>query len=338
MQIRAKINDLNQIYINGGSKDEALLTTINNLRNQLQVEMNKLVVSSPDVTSPRVTRESLLTRKRQLELELEITVANLSSLDQTIYNLKSGVSGSASKKSTIEALKREVETASNEYLQAVDKFNTEKNKSLVSSSSITISQRAQPNGAPEASKTLLIIGLSAMASLSLCMFVIVLIEFIDQRIKNPAKFEAYANVNLLGWINTIVSENLDLKNLVRAKTNNESEEQFKHFLRKIRFEIENSGSQVLLVTSTKKGEGKTFTILSLAYSLSLLNKKVLIIDTNFRNNSLTKLLIARPNFQKMLQEQGEVKLLTSPNTEPFDGTNVNSSGNNIISKTSDKNF
>ena len=100
----------------------------------------------------------------------------------------------------------------------------------------------------------------------------------------------------------------------------------------------NSGSQVILVTSTKKGEGKTFTILSLAYSLSLLNKKVLIIDTNFRNNSLTKLLIARPNFQKMLQEQGEVKLLTSPNTEPFDGTNVNSSGNNIISKTSDKNI
>lgn len=337
LQIRTKINDLNQIYISGGSKDEALLATINSLRSQLQVEMNKLVVTSPDGSSPKVSKDDLKTRKRQLELELEITIANLNSLDQTIYSLRSGVSGSASKKSTIEALAREVETASNEYLQAVDKYNTEKNKSLVSSSSITISQRGQPNGAPEPSKAIFIIGLSAMASLSLCVFAIVLVEFIDQRIKNPSKFEAYADLRLLGWINTVITENLDLKTLVRAKTNNESEEQFKHFLRKIRFEIENSGAQVILVTSTKKGEGKTFSILSLSYSLSLLNKRVLIIDTNFRNNSLTKLLIARPNFQKMLQEQGDVKLLTSPNAEPFDGSTVNGS-NNIISKTSDKNI
>jgi Mrp family chromosome partitioning ATPase/uncharacterized protein involved in exopolysaccharide biosynthesis len=337
LQIRSKINDLNQIYITGGSKDESLLATINSLRSQLQVEMNKLVVSSPDGTSTKVTKDDLIVKRRQLELELEIGIANLNSLDQTIYTLKSGVSGSASKKSTIEALNREVSTASDEYLQAVDKYNTEKNKSLISNSSISISQRAQPNGAPEPSKALLIIGLSAMASLSLCVFVIVLLEFIDQRLKNPTKFEAYANLNLLGWINTIHTETLDLRSLVRAKTNNESEEQFKHFLRKIRFEIENSGSQIILVTSPKKGEGKTFVILSLAYSLSLLNKRVLIIDTNFRNNSLTKLLIARPNFQKMLQEQGEVKLLTSPNSEPFDGTNVNGSAN-IISKTTDKNI
>jgi len=90
---------------------------------------------------------------------------------------------------------------------------------------------------------------------------------------------------------------------------------------------------VLLVTSTKKGEGKTFIILSLAYSLSLLNKKSLIIDTNFRNNSLTKLLIAKPNFQKMLQEENDIKLLTSPLTKESDHVN-----SNIISKTSDKNI
>ena len=221
----------------------------------------------------------------------------------------------------------------NEYLQALEKYNTEKNKSLLSKSAITITQRGQPNASPESSKTILIIGLSSMASFAMCVFVIVLIEFVDQRIKNPSKFETYSNLNLIGWINTISINNLDLKSLFNSKTENESLEKFKHFLRKIRFEVESSGSKVILVTSTKKGEGKTFIILSLAYSLSLLNKKSLIIDTNFRNNSLTKLLIARPSFQKMLQEDNEIKLLTSPLSKTSEH-----SDNNIISQTSDKNI
>ncbi len=337
VQIRAKINELTLINNNNTTKDEALTETIKGLRDQLNIEMNKLSSSTSKNTSPKITREELLSKKRDLELKLRITTEDLYSLEQTISGLKGGVSGSASKKSTIEALTREVGTASDEYLHAVDKYNTEKNKSLVSSSSITISQRAQPNGSPESSKTMFIIGLAAMASLSLCAFTIVIIEFADQRIKNPSKFEAYANLDLLGWVNTLNDNQLDLRGLIRAKTNSNAEEKFKQFLRKIRFEIENSTSQVLLFTSTKKGEGKTFMILSLAYSLSLLNKKVLIIDTNFRNNSLTQLLIAKPSFQKMLQEQGDVKLLTSPESEPFDGTTVDNN-NNIISKTSDKNI
>ena len=61
----------------------------------------------------------------------------------------------------------------------------------------------------------------------------------------------------------------------------------------------------------------------------------MIIDTNFRNNSLTKLLIAQPNFQKMLQQDGQVKLLTGHFTDEEKKENYN---NNIISKTSDTNI
>src|SRR6185436_3028739 len=37
----------------------------------------------------------------------------------------------------------------------------------------------------------------------------------------------------------------------------------------------------------------TFLIISLSYALSLVSKRVLIIDTNFRHNSLTKALLPR---------------------------------------------
>ncbi len=334
VQIRSKINELNQIYISNGSTDKQLLESINSLRTQLQTEMNKLVTAGGNPASPRVTKESLVAKKKELELELQISNSNLVSIEQIINELKGSVYSAASKKSAIESLSREVERASEEYLQAVDKYNTEKNKSLLSQSSIKISQRGQPNGSPESSKRALIIGMASMASLALCVFVIIGLEFVDQKIKTPARFQAYSNLKLLGWINEINTAGLDLKSLFKGKSKDNATEGFKQFLRKIRFEIESSGAKVLLVTSTKEKEGKTFIILSLAYSLSLLNKKTLIIDTNFRNNSLTKLLIAQPNFQKMLQQDGQVKLLTGRvNSEKEDSSN-----SNIISRTSDANI
>jgi polysaccharide biosynthesis transport protein len=328
LQIRTKINELNQLYVGGGSTDKQLLNTILNLRNQLQVEMNKLTSSS---SSSRLTKGELEAKKRQLELELNIFTTNLASLEQLINNLKNNISGITSSKSELDALNREVENASDEYLQAVDRYNVERNKSLLSKSQVAIYQKGQPNGAPEPSKKILIIGLAFMASLSLCVFSIVFIELIDQRLKNPSKFETITGLKLLGFINEVAVKNLNLKALYEAKTENGSMEKFKHFLRKIRFEIENSGGQVVLVTSTKVGEGKTFFILSLAYSLSLLNKRSLIIDTNFRNNSLTNLLYARPNFQKMLQQDNDLKLLEM-------GKQTDEKPQSIISKTSDRNI
>lgn len=332
IQIRSKINELNQIYTSNGSTDKQLLESINGLRSQLQVEMNKLALAGGN-DEPLVTRESLIAKKKQIELELQIVSSSLNSLDQTIANLRGSVYNSSSKKSTIEGLGLEVERASKEYLQALDKFNTERNKSLIAQSSIKISQFGQPNPSPESSKKVLIIGLAYMASLAFCVFVIVGLEFIDQKIKTPSKFKAYSNLKLIGWINELSNSNIDLKSLFKEKSEDASIENFKQFLRKIRFEVENSGSKVIMITSTKSGEGKTFMILSLAYSLSLLNKRTLIIDTNFRNNSLTKLLIAKPNFQKMLQQDGQVKLLTTKQTDGKEKEN-----GNIVSRTSDANI
>ncbi|HNL08851.1 MAG TPA: AAA family ATPase, partial [Chitinophagales bacterium] len=79
--------------------------------------------------------------------------------------------------------------------------------------------------------------------------------------------------------------------LFQENTNNKSQETFKQLLRNLRFEVENVGAKKWLIASTKQREGKTFTAVGLAYSLCLNNKKVLLIDTNFKNNTLSKLPI-----------------------------------------------
>lgn len=335
IQVRSKINELNQIYVSNGSNDKQLEETINNLRVELQKEMNKMVISDPTQAATRLSKDVLLAKKNQLELELQIAQNSLNSLEITINNLRGSVFSSASKKSTIESLEKELERANDEYLKAAEKYNTERNKSLLSQSPIKVSQRGQPNGSPESSKRVLIIGMAYMASLALCVFVILGVEFIDQKLKTPSKFQTYCDLKLLGWINKVETKGLDLKSLFKSKSSDEATENFKQFLRKIRFEIESSGAKIILVTSTKSGEGKTFIILSLAYSLSLLNKRTLVIDTNFRNNSLSRMLIAPATFQKMLQQDGQAKLLTNIAGE---NNNTEQSNKSIISRTSDANI
>ena len=77
---------------------------------------------------------------------------------------------------------------------------------------------------------------------------------------------------------------------------------FSHFLRKLRYEVQSSNGKVFLVTSTQVNAGKSFLILSLAYAMSLVQAKVLIIDTNFRRNALTKALLPRMDSRRLLKK------------------------------------
>jgi capsular exopolysaccharide synthesis family protein len=53
--------------------------------------------------------------------------------------------------------------------------------------------------------------------------------------------------------------------------------------------------QTLMVTSTIKGEGKTFTALNLSISFSIMNKKVLLIGADMRNPQLHNYLNVKKN-------------------------------------------
>jgi succinoglycan biosynthesis transport protein ExoP len=76
---------------------------------------------------------------------------------------------------------------------------------------------------------------------------------------------------------------LDLKKLWDVE-HRDKMKLFKELIRSIRFEIDQElrGEKVLGITSLGDHEGKTVLAISLAYSYSMINKKVLLIDGNFK--------------------------------------------------------
>jgi polysaccharide biosynthesis transport protein len=331
LELKSKINELNKIYADKGSSDKNLEATITELRVQLQQEMQKINVGgSASIKSPKTLSELNLERD-EIELELAISKSNLSSIQNTISSLKGSVSTIGSKEYTIASLERERENAFKDYTSFVEKLNDAKSKSLINSSGIKLMITGQPNPKAEPSKRLVLMAISVMGSFFLCIGVFIMLEYFDNRLKTPDKFERFTKVKLLGYLNNISSNLMSFPFTLGKGKETQEIELMMNLLRKIRFNVENSNKQVLLISSSNTGDGKSFFIKSLAQSLSMLNKKILIIDTNFRNNSLSQLILGK----RMLQSPSEFKLLNDAKINSDENNDGNELG--IIFSTSDKN-
>ena len=93
--------------------------------------------------------------------------------------------------------------------------------------------------------------------------------------------------------------------------NNLMSETFRNVRTNLQFMLENS-KNVILVTSTISGEGKSFISANLAISLSLLGKKVVIVGLDIRKPGLNKVF----NISK--KEHGITQFLTNPAINPMD--------------------
>jgi polysaccharide biosynthesis transport protein len=296
--LREKINRLNEQYITGGSSNQVLLDSLNRLREQLRVQMEN---TSSQLSTPTsgMSPADLRSKLKDTEIELQVEKSNLSLVEAKIRNLQYNFSGHASKEAKLNAIQKEVDLSSQEYLSAVEKYNEAKNR-LLTNNSLRQTIVAIPPLGPESSKKMLIIGLAAFSSMAICFFVIVGLELLDLSIRTFDKFKRIVNLPLSGTLNKVESKNFNIRHAFSPAGSNEDTEMYKSLLRKLRHEVENLNAKVILFTSPKKKDGKTFVIFSLAYVLSLINKRVLIIDTNFKNNSLSQIL-AKP--------QGDLKVI-----------------------------
>ncbi|NJM25162.1 MAG: hypothetical protein HC859_06335, partial [Bacteroidia bacterium] len=207
IELRNRINKLNEKYITGGSSDSRLLDSLNNLRDQLQVMMNAI---PQQTTQPTLSLYDLQSRLKDAQINHEVERTNLSQLEAKLRELQFSVSGYASKEAQVSAIQQEVDLASKEYLDAVNKYNEAKNKSLLNNT-IRQTLTATPPVSPESSKRLIIIALATFASFGLCLFVVVVLELIDLTVRTPDKFKRIVGLPLAGPVNVIDTKNFNIR-------------------------------------------------------------------------------------------------------------------------------
>ena len=295
VEIRRQINELM------ASSNESSKGRLSQLRDELQLETSRLDALSANETA-LVEFKELEKERDDLKMDLQIAKNNLSSIDQSLRRLKADVAGSASNQVSTTDLDREVELATTEYMNAQDKYNAAKNKSLVIGSSIRQILEGQPSYKPESSQSTLIMGLAGGGGFLISLLVIFAFEFLDSSVRVATRLEKFTGLPNIGSVNFLKDKEFNLREVFKDRSSNKEYEMFSHFLRKLRYEVQSSNGKVFLVTSTQVNAGKSFLILSLAYAMSLVQAKVLIIDTNFRRNALTKALLPRIDSRRLLRK------------------------------------
>jgi uncharacterized protein involved in exopolysaccharide biosynthesis/cellulose biosynthesis protein BcsQ len=294
IELRGRITQLSE------SSNEADRAKVTQLREELQLEISRLDLVNK--ASNQEELDALIKEREKFELELQIARSNFVAIDQSLRKLKYDVSGFATTEARLADLQRDVQNATDEYESAQEKFSAAKTKASVIGSSLRQILKGVPSDEPEPSKRMLLTALTGIGSFILCAVGLLLIEFANFTIRSQQRLDTMTGLKSIGVLNEIETKTLDFRTIFENPKPQKDHEIFAHFLRKLRFEIQASKGQTLLITSTKAGTGKSFFIVSLSYTLSLLNKRVLIIDTNFKSSTLTKMLISKVDSRRLLNK------------------------------------
>lgn len=137
-----------------------------------------------------------------------------------------------------------------------------------------------------------------------CLF---LYAFLRKTIRREADFREQLNMNCLGVLPQIKfkryrKETDKTVSIFNDKTGTAFREAAGSFALKLVHRMKEKNMQVLLVTSTLPGEGKSTVAMNLALSLAEDNRKVLLIDMDLRNPSQMRLLKLSPNENADLEQ------------------------------------
>ena len=254
-------------------------------RSDLQEAMYKYNSSS------NTKLDELFEEENSLEVELSVSLDRVKRLKNDYSLALREVRSSTSQASTLGILEAEVTSGREEYLSAEQEYGDAVSQYTMGGSLIRLSYEGDIPDEPEPRGTVLFTALGFVSGFLTTVFLMIAVEFFDNRIKNPSKFKRVIGNDPIGIVGYYKNYKFDFADIIQGKFSGldaDEADSFLRNLRKIRFEIESHSQSVFLFTSLGKGSGKSFLLSSLAYSLSLADRRVLIIDTNFRDNSISK--------------------------------------------------
>lgn len=286
---RAELNALQDKYTQSDF-DEKYKTSIDSIQEVISNQLN--TVSDKYTDNPMNSKAQLIQKKLELQIELDRTVYGLNSLKKQLGEMSKRFEQLVPHEAVIQSFERDIQTGSEEYQDLLAQYNR---VTMEAEFPVKLRQAqvAMP-GLPLPSKKMLLVIISGILSGVFCVIILFIMFFLDNRIKVPSDLVLLTKAPVLGYLNLVGKSTLDLKGIWKNLHGTPEMIEFKKQLRSTRFEVNrelartSDRGQVLSVTSISEGEGKTLISACIAYTYVMVNKKVLLIDGNFDNPSITR--------------------------------------------------
>jgi Mrp family chromosome partitioning ATPase len=286
---KAQMNALQDKYIKSDF-EERYKTSIDSLQRIISAQIN--TTSDKYTDNPINSKAALIQKKLDLQIELDRTVYGLNSLKNQLAVMSKNFEQLVPHEAIIQTYERNIQTESEEYQDLLAQYNkvTMEYEFPVK---LRQTQVAMPGAALPSKKIILVIT-SGILSGIFCVIILFVMFFLDNRIRRPADLVLLTKSPVLGYLNLVGKSTLNLTDIWKNLHGTAEMREFKKQLRSTRFEVyrelalTSDRGQVLSITSISDGEGKTLISACIAYTYVMVNKKVLLIDGNFDNPSITR--------------------------------------------------
>lgn len=149
-------------------------------------------------------------------------------------------------------------------------------------------------------------------------YIMIVLSF--RGITNIFEIEEYLKIKALGIVN------LDNKKNKKQNSYIAEDEKIQYQLKRIQANLmlnkDNKNPQTILLTGTKKGEGSSYITNNLAIEFAKLYSKILVIDANIKNNTLTNIMTEK-------ESEGLTDIINANNVKDIE---------NLIQKTKTENI
>lgn len=313
LQRYMKGNEYEVLPSNIGLQDAASAGAIDRY-NQMLVERKRLLRTSTENNPTIINLDtSIRAMRTNVQATLDATLKGLQITKEDLAREASRYSRRINDAPTQErqfvSIARQQEIKSGLYLMLLQKREENAITLAATANSVKIIDEALADDNPISPKKTIVYLVALVLGVGLPVGVIYLIGLTKFKIEGRADVEKLTSLPVVGDIPLADEKTGSIA--VFENQNNLMSETFRNVRTNLQFMLEN-GKNVILVTSTISGEGKSFISANLAISLSLLGKKVVIVGLDIRKPGLNKVF----NIPK--KEHGITQYLTNTTANLMD--------------------
>ena len=313
LQRYMKGNEYEVLPSNIGLQDAASAGAIDRY-NQMLVERKRLLRTSTENNPTIINLDtSIRAMRTNVQATLDATLKGLQITKEDLAREASRYSRRINDAPTQErqfvSIARQQEIKSGLYLMLLQKREENAITLAATANNAKIIDEALADDNPISPKKTIVYLAALVLGVGLPVGVIYLIGLTKFKVEGRADVEKLTSLPVVGDIPLADEKTGSIA--VFENQNNLMSETFRNVRTNLQFMLEN-GKNVILVTSTISGEGKSFISANLAISLSLLGKKVVIVGLDIRKPGLNKVF----NIPK--KEHGITQYLTNTTANLMD--------------------